>query len=111
MNENYDVILPSFERKCFYALFVLFVEIDSIIKEIGTGGFGSVFLCVKHDGPNIFFAIKRVSISDSFSKKEKQFGFISRLNSNYLFKYYEIFTFNNDLYVVMDYYENGNLYD
>jgi serine/threonine protein kinase len=92
--------------------FVCFICcINFIIKEIGTGGFGCVFLCVNHDGPNRFFAVKRVSLSDSFSQKEKQFGYMSRLNSRYLVKYHETFTSNNDLYVVMDYYENGNLYD
>jgi serine/threonine protein kinase len=35
----------------------------------------------------------------------------SKLNSNYLIKYYESFTFNNDLYVVMDYFKDGNLND
>jgi serine/threonine protein kinase len=36
---------------------------------------------------------------------------MSKLNSQYLVKYYETFTFNDDLYVVMQYFKNGNLYD
>jgi serine/threonine protein kinase len=33
------------------------------------------------------------------------------INSPYLVNYYEIFIFNNDLYVVMQYFKDGNLND
>jgi serine/threonine protein kinase len=36
---------------------------------------------------------------------------MSRLNSDYLVKYFETFTFKNSLCVVMEYYENGNLHE
>jgi serine/threonine protein kinase len=88
--------------------------IDIILDKIGEGGFGSVHLCfnVKKNENNLF-AVKCIKSSKSINsaEKERQFGYISKLNSDYLVKYYETFTFNDDLYVVMEYFENGNLYD
>jgi serine/threonine protein kinase len=63
--------------------------------KIGEGSFG-VHLCIKS------------SELINSAKGEQQFGYVSKLNSPNLVKYYEIFTFNNDLYVVMQYFENGN---
>jgi serine/threonine protein kinase len=64
-------------------------------------------------GYNNLYAVKCIKSSDSINSadRERRFGYVSKLNSEYLVKYYETFTFNNDLYVVMDYFENGNLYD
>jgi serine/threonine protein kinase len=58
------------------------------------------------------FAIKciRYSKSEISAKKEQQFGYMSRLNSLHLVKYFEIFRLNNDLYFVMQYFENGTLH-
>jgi serine/threonine protein kinase len=43
--------------------------------------------------------------------RERRFGYISKLKSGYLVKYFEIFISNNDLYVAMEYFKNGNLSD
>jgi serine/threonine protein kinase len=43
------------------------------------------------------------------AEREQQFGYVAKLNSDYLVKYYDKFIFNNDLYVVMQYFKNGNL--
>jgi NIMA (never in mitosis gene a)-related kinase len=59
------------------------------------------------------FAVKCIKFSDSINSadRERRFGYVSKLNSPYLVKYCETFTFNNDLYVVMEYFKDGNLND
>jgi serine/threonine protein kinase len=54
-------------------------------------------------------AIKKIE-SKSF-EKEEQIGYISKLKSICLMKYYDMFELNNNLYIVMQYFENGSLYD
>jgi serine/threonine protein kinase len=88
--------------------------VDVILDNIGEGGFGSVYVCI--DGEKNYsklFAVKCIKCSETINsgKRELQFGYISKLNSEYLVKYYETFTFNNDLYVVMEYFKDGNLND
>jgi serine/threonine protein kinase len=88
--------------------------VDIILNKIGEGSFGSVYLCFnKKKNNNNLYAVKCIKSSGSINsaKRERQFGYMSKLNSEYLVKYYETFTFNDDLYVVMDYFENGNLSD
>jgi serine/threonine protein kinase len=63
----------------------------------------------KESNSNLY-AVKCIKSSDS-ADRERRFGYVSKLNSQYLVKYYKTFTFNNDLYAVMQYFENGNLYD
>jgi serine/threonine protein kinase len=62
---------------------------------------------------NNLYALKCIKSSKSINsaKREQQFGYVSKLNSDYLVKYIETFTFNDDLYVVMQYFKNGNLHD
>jgi serine/threonine protein kinase len=86
--------------------------VDVILNKIGKGGFGSVYLCFNGKrNYNDLFAVKCIKCSDSINSadRERRFGYVSKLNSQYLVKYGETFTFNNDLYVVMQYFENGNL--
>jgi serine/threonine protein kinase len=64
---------------------------------------------MKLKGDTSKYAVKCIKSSKFISvKKEQQFGYMSRLNSDYLVKYFETFTQNDDLYVVMEYYENCN---
>jgi serine/threonine protein kinase len=88
--------------------------VDAILKKIGEGGFGSVYLCVNgKENYSDLLALKRIESSQSINsaERERRFGYVSKLNSEYLVKYHETFTFNNDLYGVMQYFENGNLND
>jgi serine/threonine protein kinase len=88
--------------------------VDVIINQIGEGGFGSVYLCFNgKKGYNNLYAVKCIKSSESINSadRERRFGNVSKLNSDYLVKYYETFTFNNDLYVVMQYFKDGNLND
>jgi hypothetical protein len=96
----------------FFYLMNLLRYVDIILDIIGKGGFGSVYLCFngKKNG-NRLFAVKCIKSLNSIDSgdRERRFGYVSKLNSSYLVKYYETFTFNNDLYVVMEYFKNGNL--
>jgi serine/threonine protein kinase len=85
--------------------------IDTILKKIVEGGFGSVYLCF--NGKGDLFAVKCIKSSESINsaQRERRFGYVSKLNSRYLVKYRETFTFNNDLCVVMEYFKNGSLCD
>jgi serine/threonine protein kinase len=80
---------------------------------IGEGGFGSVYFCSSlKKGDFGLYAVKLIKFlkSEDSAKKEQEFGYMSRLNSTYLLKYFEIFTLNNNLYFVMEYFENGTLH-
>jgi serine/threonine protein kinase len=100
----------------FALLFDEFIKIDVILKKIGSGGFGKVFLCFNgKKSENDLCAVKCTESSSLINSgdRERQFGYMSKLNSQYLVKYYETFTLDNDynLYVVMEYFKNGNLHD
>jgi serine/threonine protein kinase len=84
--------------------------VDFILGEIGEGGFGTVYLCfnAKENYSNLY-AVKCIKSSINSADREQRFGYGSKLNYQYLVKYYETFILNNDLYVVMEYFENGNL--
>jgi serine/threonine protein kinase len=88
--------------------------LDVVVNKISEGGFGSVYSCfnVKRIYEDLH-AIKRIKSTDSINSgdRERRFGHVSKLNSKYLIKYPEAFTVDNDLYVVMEYFKNGNLND
>jgi hypothetical protein len=102
-------------RNCLHFYFVNLLRcVDVIVNKIGAGGFGSVYLCFNWKESNINLSVvKSIKLSDSIDSadREQQFGYLSKLDSPYLVKYRETFTFNNDLYVVMEYFEDGNLND
>jgi hypothetical protein len=88
--------------------------VDVILNKIGEGGFGSVYLCSNgKENKSDLFVVKYIKSSKSIdsAERERRFGYVSKLNSPYLVKYRETFTFNNDLCVVMEYFEDGNLHD
>jgi hypothetical protein len=98
---------------CLHFYFVNLLRcVDVILNKIGEGGFGSVYLCCNgKEKYNNLFAVKCIKSSDSINSadRERRFGYVSKLNSDFLVKYYETFTFNNDLYAVMQYFKDGNL--
>jgi serine/threonine protein kinase len=90
-------------------LFEFFFFIDEFVKKLGKGSFGSVYLYVDLKTGNPC-AIKEIKSSKSGLFGE-ELGYVLKLNSQYLVKYYDMFELDNNLYVVMEYFENGNLGD
>jgi hypothetical protein len=60
--------------------------VDAILNKIGEGGFGSVYLCFNGKRENNLYAVKCIKSSESINSgdRERQFGYISKLNSPYL---------------------------
>jgi serine/threonine protein kinase len=82
-----------------------------VIKNLGKGGFGEVFL-VLSEKLDRQYAIKRMKRKDIKSaKREVQFGYISHLSWELFVKYYEKIEDGDYIYTVMDYFSNGSLYD
>jgi serine/threonine protein kinase len=102
------VILKELEIVFFFFSFFNFFYIDTILEKLGKGGFGFVCLCIGTAYRDLL-ALKCLKLSDITTEKEKQIGYMSRLNSEYLMKYLETFKFEDKFCVVMKYYENGSL--
>jgi serine/threonine protein kinase len=106
--------LRNIEDCLYFYLMDLLRYVDVILNEIGKGGFGSVYLCFNEKkSENGLCAVKCINWESTINsaERERRFGYLSKLNSQYLVKYHETFIFNNDLYVVMEYFKNGNLCD
>jgi hypothetical protein len=104
-NFNEDKLIGN----CLHFYFANLLRcVDVILNKLSEGCFGSVYVCFnvkqKYGG---LYAVKCINSSDSINSanKKRRFGYVSKLNSDYLVKYHETFTFNNDLYVVMRYFE------
>jgi serine/threonine protein kinase len=102
-------------KKEWASVWIVFVHLsvvlDRIIKELGKGGFGYIYLAVrinKGEGTFVLKCIDKPS-SDVCLEKERDIGYSSRLNSKYLVKYYEIFKWNKLIFIVMPYYAEGSL--
>jgi serine/threonine protein kinase len=95
-----------------YYYFIRILNLDTVIKELGKGGFGIVILCMSTvKNPGNFYAIKCIDSSKCYfdTEKEEEFGYKSQLSSSYLVKYYETFIFNNFICFVVEYFEKGSL--
>jgi serine/threonine protein kinase len=65
---------------------------------------------VKIDKGEGTFVLKCIDKSPASSdEKERDIGYSSRLNSEYLVKYHEIFEWNKHIFIVMPYYAEGSL--
>jgi serine/threonine protein kinase len=97
-----------------FFFFIFEDNIGRIVRKIGKGSFGNVYLALKSGPFTDFLAVKFVKLSweNSASKeKEYQFGYMCRLNSSYLVKYYSVFRWNDYLCIFMMYYNGGCLDD
>jgi serine/threonine protein kinase len=65
-----------------------------------------VFLCKGIGSPQL--AVKCISAT---VEKEREFGYISQLNSIFVVKYLDFFTIDAGCCFVMDYFENGSVGD
>jgi serine/threonine protein kinase len=82
----------------------IFFFLDVVIKELGSGSYGSVYLC-RENNSRQYFAIKRVSEL----KEGEEIGYEYEMNSDYLVKYFEKFVIGDYLYLVMFFFKNGNV--
>ena len=83
-----------------------------IEKKLGEGQYGIVYK-VKKENDNNYYVLKQISLV-GLSGAEKnevkiEAELLSKINSKYVVKYYESFTYNNKLNIIMEYCENGDL--
>jgi serine/threonine protein kinase len=84
--------IDHLEIVCVSILMGLLRCVDVFLENIGEGGFGNVYLCFNGKKKNSnLYAVKCIKSSDSINsaKRERQFGYLSKLNSNFLVKYFE----------------------
>ena len=79
------------------------------IRQIGSGGFGDVFLVEKE---NKYYALKKLKFILTKAEKDKYDKLLNtlfKINNEYIIKYYHSFVENNYFNVVMEYGDNTNL--
>ena len=87
---------------------------DYEIKErIGTGSFGFVYKAIKKNN-NHQYVIKQIPFSPTnpgaeLEEARNEAQILSQLNCKYVVKYYDSFEEHNNLFIVMEYCENGDL--
>ena len=83
-----------------------------IIKQLGKGGFGSVYKVINKND-NKIYAIKRISIKGLNQKEldfiKKEANIISNIDNENIVKYHESFYDDDYLNIVMDFCEFGDL--
>lgn len=82
------------------------------IKDLGVGGFGRVFLA-KEDVSGVLVAIKELNNKDISAQKDiiKEIKQIAEFNHEGIVRYITNFKQDGLLYLVMEYCEQGNLYN
>ena len=86
-----------------------------IIKKIGKGGVGNIFL-VKLKNTELKFVIKiiykrDIETTNKFSRIVSEYNVYKTIDHPYIMNCYEIFEDNIKIYFVLDYCHNGSLYD
>ena len=83
-----------------------------IIEKIGKGTFGIVYKVQRLNDP-LIYVIKQISLNglteEQIDQVYKEAKILSLIKSNYVVKYYESFLENQDLNIVMEYCDNGDL--
>ncbi|EAY03407.1 protein kinase, putative [Trichomonas vaginalis G3] len=83
----------------------------TIVRKLGQGGFGVVYLVKTPDGKQ--YAMKVIDLSEMSSqmraKARSEVEILSKLNHSNIVKYISSWTDNNKLYIVMNYIDGGNL--
>ena len=79
---------------------------------VGSGGFGKVYSCI-HKASGHERAVKVVPKSDSKANKSvrKEFEFLAQLDHPNLCRAYELFEDEENLFIVTDLYEGGDLFE
>ena len=83
-----------------------------IIEKIGKGTFGIIYKVKKFNDP-IIYVIKQISLEGltdfQINQVFSEVKILSLINSKYVAKYYESFLENDNLNIVMEYCDNGDL--
>jgi serine/threonine protein kinase len=83
-------------------------------KRIGKGSFSTIYKC-RHNITNKIYALKEITIDKNKNKKKlsikREFEIMRKLNHNNIVKIHDVIidTQLNNIYFIMDYYENGDL--
>ena len=85
-----------------------------IIEKIGKGTFGIIYKVKKFNDP-IIYVIKQISLEGltnyQITQVFSEVKILSLINSKYVVKYYESFLEDDNLNIVMEYCDNGDLYN
>jgi len=83
-----------------------------IIEKIGKGSFGIVYKAKRINEP-LIYVIKQISLNGltdfQINQVKTEAKILSLIKSNYVVKYYDSFFENEDLNIVMEYCDNGDL--
>ena len=79
-----------------------------VIKKLGSGGFGSVHLIDINDKSYALKVIKDID-KENINKCKEEANILSSLNSEYIVKYYDSCTINDNFYILMEYAGDFNL--
>ena len=88
-----------------------------IMKYLGGGGFGDVYCVLQTDRPgHVLRAMKKIRCNSEINenqKKEllKEAEILKKIDSEFIVSYYESFIYKGIPYLIMDYYDNGDLYE
>ena len=82
-----------------------------IIKTIGKGSFGIVYLTEKIGEPNVYYAIKAINIrmyqnaanKAYFQNLDREIDILKQINNKHVIKMYEHFKIADYYYIVMEY--------
>jgi len=124
MDSNFEVIIDSNGQPHFYyidkekknSIDVGNKLSDFIIqKKLGEGHFGSVNLVISQK-TNKLYAMKQIKSSmyknqQEYLEVEREIKLLENLNHPHIVTYFSSFRENNDFYIVIEYINNGCLYD
>ena len=82
-----------------------------IIERIGVGSYGRVYKVYKN---NKYYVLKEIplnlsSAAEKINSVQNEADILSSLNNKYVVKFYESFKKNHNIYIIMEYCDNGDL--
>ena len=83
-------------------------------KVLGSGAFGKVFMATSVSDENFKVAIKVISkrkLEDDIDQLKDEIDILKRLDHPNIIKYYETYENNKYMYIVMEYWPGGELFD